>query len=593
MRRTILGLACLLLAITGPVGVACPQAEISWLAVPASKAFSAAVAPDALRYACADSQESLAAFFLSESLPFSEQLVTKQKDRFCHLHYEPTIRGFRAHTESDPVRGLVFAVDWRGFQGQRSLRVGDSLDIAKAVLNRITRPLEVSLRSNPGLSSVWRQRALDFHFPATPHNIELRENPAERENVWAQDYLKSGDLMGNPVVLITRNSYEGKAMYGPLYSPLLSSFESRGWIRSKLSWDGGDLQFGQDPKDPSKTILFYGDAARPYWAKTLSPKEYEWVLLREFGADRAVDLSGLAAHIDYFVAFLPDGKTALVSRRVRQNMAMSRAAIQLLQERFGPVPVLKELSEIYEASPSIEGATKDRVLRLLERMRNESSDWQPYVDAEFFRKIEAYWAKHCAEDSSACTSGPGFVRMLETEPELLKDWLGAATVVRMGAFLPRSMLALLYSQIEETGQHRARRVDAKIRELQELGFHIIEVPQFHGDVEAKVPWSGISYVNSTIVDDTIFIPAFGLGEAEEAIFNRLQAQLPSPYRLVPVIAQEVLLVNGGTHCVAGFLRSSRSSGITQSSVPGQLSVDPALTVPRDERPQGTTLLRRD
>lgn len=561
--------------------------------MPASKTFPGAAAPDALRYACARSQESLAAFFQSESLPFSEQLVKKQKDRFCHLHYEPTVRGFRAHTESDPVRGLVFAVDWRGFQGQRSLRVGDSLDVAKAVLSQVKRPLEVSLRSNPGLSPVWRQRAIDFHFPATPHTIELRENPAERENVWAQDYLKSGDLMGNPVVLITRNSYEGKAMYGPLYAPLLSSFEARGWIRSKLSWDGGDLQFGQDPKDPTKSILFYGDAARPYWGKTLSPQEYEWVLLREFGADRAFDLSGLAAHIDYFVALLPNGKTALVSRRVRQNMAMSRAAIQLLQERFGPVPVLKELSEIYAMQPRIEGPTKDRVLRLLERIRDESSDWQPYVDAEFFRKIEAYWAKHCAEDSSACTSGPGFVRMLETEPELLKDWLGAATVVRMGAFLPRSMLALLYSQIEETGQHRVRRVEEKIRELQELGFNIIEVPQFHGDVEAKVPWSGISYVNSTIVDDTIFIPAFGLGEAEEAIFNKLQAQLPSPYRLVPVIAQEVLLVNGGTHCVAGFLRSSRSTGVTQSSIPVPSAVDLTQPLPRDGRSQDTTQMTRD
>jgi agmatine/peptidylarginine deiminase len=69
-----------------------------------------------------------------------------------------------------------------------------------------------------------------------------------------------------------------------------------------------------------------------------------------------------------------------------------------------------------------------------------------------------------------------------------------------------------------------------------------------------VPWSGISDVNSLLVDRTLFVPRFGLGEAEEAIFEELDAALPPEYQVVPVYARHMLLYNGGVHCSVAIVR---------------------------------------
>ena len=45
-----------------------------------------------------------------------------------------------------------------------------------------------------------------------------------------------------------------------------------GVVRSRLSWEGGDLQFTRDPRDPRRLVLFYGSFAKPYWAETLTPR---------------------------------------------------------------------------------------------------------------------------------------------------------------------------------------------------------------------------------------------------------------------------------------------------------------------------------
>jgi len=68
-------------------------------------------------------------------------------------------------------------------------------------------------------------------------------------------------------------------------------------------------------------------------------------------------------------------------------------------------------------------------------------------------------------------------------------------------------------------------------------------------------WAGISYTNNLVVDNTVFVPAFGLGEAELEIFSDIDRPLPQPYKLVPIFAQYSLLRNGGIHCRSGIIRN--------------------------------------
>ncbi|MCZ2155055.1 MAG: hypothetical protein LC114_14335, partial [Bryobacterales bacterium] len=239
--------------------------------------FQDAVAKDALRYLCSPDLERLRESFTEKKLPFVSTLVSRKQKQYCHIYFEPSIPGFRAHTESNTVRGLVFTVDSRSFLARRGPGLGDSLDVARSILETVERPLEVVLQSRAEVSEKWRDAALAGFLPERSHKLRLRDNPTGRPNVWAQDYIKSGDVSGRPHTLVTWKSYEGKGKYGEAFNAMLNSLEADGWHRSKLSWDGGDLQFGANPRVPGRTVLFYGDSAKHYWGQSLTPEEYEYV----------------------------------------------------------------------------------------------------------------------------------------------------------------------------------------------------------------------------------------------------------------------------------------------------------------------------
>jgi agmatine/peptidylarginine deiminase len=57
-----------------------------------------------------------------------------------------------------------------------------------------------------------------------------------------------------------------------------------------------------------------------------------------------------------------------------------------------------------------------------------------------------------------------------------------------------------------------------------------------------------------VVDRQVFVPRFGLGEPEDRILRELGAQLPDGYVVVPVLAERVLIRNGGLHCLVGLVR---------------------------------------
>src|SRR5262249_54701179 len=148
------------------------------------------------------------------------------------------------------------------------------------------------------------EAAKEFHFKNSVHHIVLRNSHTDADN-WPQDYLKSGSSKGERKILLPHRLYEGNRDYGELYEPLLDGLNEQRFVRSKLSWEGGDLQFVLDPKNPRKTILFYGKSGRAYWGQALTTEEYAYVLKLEFGADYAVDLSDFVSHADYLVSFIP------------------------------------------------------------------------------------------------------------------------------------------------------------------------------------------------------------------------------------------------------------------------------------------------
>ena len=99
-----------------------------------------------------------------------------------------------------------------------------------------------------------------------------------------------------------------------------------------------------------------------------------------------------------------------------------------------------------------------------------------------------------------------------------------------------------------------RRALEKIGELEAIGFRVVRVPAFRVDLNGPRGWPGISYVNALVVDQQVFVPRFGLGEVEERLFREAGAQLPAGYSIVPIDAQQVLIRNGGLHCLAGLVR---------------------------------------
>ena len=202
---------------------------------------------------------------------------------------------------------------------------------------------------------------------------------------------------------------------------------------------------------------------------------------------------------------------------------------------------------------------KPETLTLLAEARKTLSSWDPLVKVDVFERFSTYWNKYCQEDESLCTSGEGFEFMLERNPALAKDWVAEATLLKSAPHLAASLVALLAGQLEIDGSARDRLAESKIRELRKRGFDIVEVPQIMGDATGEIRWAGISYVNSAIIDNFVFVPAFALGEAENEIMEKLQRELPPPFVVVPVYARNTLVLNGGVHCVVGFRRTPESS----------------------------------
>jgi agmatine/peptidylarginine deiminase len=175
------------------------------------------------------------------------------------------------------------------------------------------------------------------------------------------------------------------------------------------------------------------------------------------------------------------------------------------------------------------------------------------VDEELFGETKALVAEVCPGQED-CFSAEDQVRLAEANPALFEDWIHAVQHARDEQPIISAHLDLLQSQIEVVPAELEARIAEKIAELEALGFQVIQVPAFRVDLKQERDWPGISYVNALVVDEQVFVPRFGLGEAEEGIFRLVQAKLPPGYTIVPIDAQRVLIRNGGLHCLAGLIR---------------------------------------
>ena len=544
----------LLLGMTASLALAAAtcSAEVVFEPVPPSARWPGAVEPEALRLACARDEGELRELFAREGLPFRPELVRRSDGRACHVFYRPTVPGFRAAPDDDPVTGLLFDTDPLLYLAAGSRNRGEPTGAMRDILRRIARPLAVDILIHRVHDAAAYEKATLRSFGSTPHRVTLLERGVERTFWWVQDYVKAGLASRGRTLLIPRRIFEGSPQTGEDFEPLLARFAEQGRVaRSRLSWEGGDLQFTRDPRDPRRLLLFHGGFAKAYWAETLSQLEFEYVLALEFGADRVIDLGGLAPHVDYFVAFVPRAGLALVSVPVAGDLAVARAAVDALLARFaGREPkTLVELRE--QLSPPHEDPARAR--QTLERARRQQAEWQLAVDPTLPERMRSLVARVCPE-GGGCLSVPSQLRLLEADPATFEDWIHATQSARFESKVVAAHLDLVESQLVPVPEAILRRTREKIGELEAVGFRVVRVPAFRVDLVAARGWPGISYVNALVVDEQIFVPRFGLGEVEDRVFRDAGARLPAGYSLVPIDAQQVLIRNGGLHCLAGLIR---------------------------------------
>jgi len=552
IRRAQPTLRCFLVAAVLAAMPGGTAAEVVYEPVPASARWTDAVAPGALRLACARDESELRALFAGEGLPFRPELLRRQPARVCHVFYRPTLPGFRASPDDEPLTGIDFDTDPVLYLAAGSRNYGEPVGAMKEILQRIPRPLAVSILIHRVHDAAAYESATRRLFGSTPHRIALPDRGIDRTFWWVQDWVKAGLGGAGPTILVPRRVFEGKPENAEALVPMLDRFARREGVgRSRLSWEGGDLLVTRDPREPRRRVLFHGTSAKPYWGETLTPDEYAYVLGVELGTDREVDLSGLAPHVDYFASFVPRARLVLVAVPVAGDLDVARAAVDALRSRFAE-PKPEALLQLRDALASPK-ADLDRARAALLRARGDSPHWQLAVDPTLPERMRSLVARACPAGGD-CLSPAGQLRMMEADRDTFESWVHATQSARDEPAVITAHLDLVEGQLEPVPEPVRRRVLEKITELEAMGFRVVRVPAFRVDLNGPRSWSGISYVNDLVVDQQIFVPRFGLGEVEERIFRDVGAQLPAGYSIVTIDAQRVLIRNGGLHCLAGLIR---------------------------------------
>lgn len=517
--------------------------------------FDSAAVPGVFQLACAGRYDVLMQYFNSRRLTFEPNVVRHGVRRWCHIVYEPSLPGFRAHPESAPVSGVYVTLPHLRLLSPPGAPVGDGLDVVKAVLDQAPHGLDVTLVAAVTVPQRQLERAVSRHFPQTRHRLSILKNPDVDVNSWSQDFVKSGQRRGELRLLVPRRIFEGDRASGAKFKPLLDALSARHTARSRLSWEGGDLMFVRHPKHPDRTVMIYGDAARPYWAESLTDEEYAYVLRAEFGADESIYFGGIAPHADYVVSFLPEDHIALVAQPVGGDRELARAAARMLALTFSnPAPAMLVELEALLSNPKALALHERRIRELIDTGRRESKSWAVPVDGALYQRIQSYIDEHCAGDAAGCTSRAHLPGLLESQPELLAGWVHMAATLRAAELLPGAMLSVIERQLPGETAAIEDRLLRKVHELEAIGFRVIRAPWIGGEDEGEHPWAGISPVNMLLLGKHLFVPVFGLGPEEQKLVESFARRLPEGYTVRPVFARAALLQSGGVHCLMGAVR---------------------------------------
>ncbi|MBI4902095.1 MAG: agmatine deiminase family protein [Acidobacteria bacterium] len=456
--------------------------------------------------------------------------------------------GFRASPDDSPLRALHVSVDSLALLSGRKERVGDSLDVAREVLPKLERPLEIQFSLAVDRPAALLQSAIRREFPDTLHKLAIQTGPPEDFAPWVQDILKPGEVSGRERILVTHRLFEGSPELGQSTLQTVRSFQNGPYSASKLSWEGGDLQFARDPRDSTKLLLFYGDSAKGYWGEDLTNEEYAYVLQSEFGADEAIALGEHELHVDYLAALLPGTRTVLVSQPQCDGRAAG-ALLQVLEAAFPGIPAelagLRQLVRKYKKKDWPEA----RVRGVLAQARASVARWPHKEDTAGLEAINAYARQHCPGDPKRCISGLSLQNLIDNHAGLLASWVTMAARRRMSDMLPARIIDAIEIQVLGCRPEQHTRARERAAVLSQLGFRVINVPWIPG----ANGWAGISYANSAAIGRSVFMPEFGL-ITEEALYESIRSQLPSGTQLVPIPARFLMLMNGGIHCALAFSR---------------------------------------
>ena len=178
------------------LAVAAPSVErhgaVTVFRIEGMREFAEATELGAVTRACAPAKAALEQFFLARGATLEPSLLRRSNGLpFCHIFYTPTVPGFRASAEDEPITGVFGALDPAHFVAGRAAD-GDSLDILAQVLSRAPGSVQVALTVNRDYDERHWPAAVERHFGHTAHQIETRPSRAAGTQPWAQDYVKAG-----------------------------------------------------------------------------------------------------------------------------------------------------------------------------------------------------------------------------------------------------------------------------------------------------------------------------------------------------------------------------------------------------------------
>ena len=529
--------------------------DIKLFPAPLSKGYSDAAEPGAIQYACANNRAALEMFFSNRDLPIDAKLIRgMQGQKACHIFYEPSVRGFRALPDNNEIQELFATPDLVALvTGPKS--IGESHDILRSVLPRLDRPLRITLGVDDDYDSAFLTQVTESYFSQSVHQINYVPIPPDQGNPWAQDFFKAGSVEGTQKTLVPRRLFEGRNENGSTFSDLLDTFSDEPYFRSKLSWEGGDLQFVLSPRDPNALLLFFGESTVDYWGEELLSREIAYILRLEFGADRVIDLSAAGPHTHYLVAFLPETATALVAQPLSGSRQLAIEAARQIGILYGS-QTPKELEHLMSfLDTAFNGLSEDPayITRELQILRSRFEEIEATRNEGLQKDLDDYTQQHCPQGITECLGSEGQKRMLTAAPDLLRRLLEEDNHAHIRKEMPKKLVDLIAAQFPGELNSISQLLDEKATEIPELGFRVIRVPYLYPGQDLD-RWKGISHVNLLAHERKLFVPTFGLGNFEAQLLAKLQKKLSPEYEVIPIYARSTLLLNGGIHCVFGITR---------------------------------------